>query len=647
MSNLAQQFISQSYQSVINVGTGSGASINTTLQPLTDGYGTVTPLSVSTTGVAINGTVYVTGSIIPAGSGSYDIGTPTNPFRHAYFSSQSIYLDGHQILSLDNVNNTTLAAPSGSNDLKFVNNITFDSSTDADVGAVINYIGRGINNQTQFNYSGSYNFHNTNGNLTFLNTLGAGDTTSSGSITIDTKNGGNIALHSENIIDIAAVYGDGNVNLNLRDSINSPYSVKKEINLDEFGILLDSNDGTSIRLHNNSGSIILDAQQYVSGSLTGLKGGISMGAANIELTENDGGANAQGVIKLFGPSPGTNLQKNAQGSGSQYPTFNALIDSGSYPADIYAGFQVYDPNSFYTAIAVVGNTYTTQYPGQLVGYIAGGAQYSGSDASMILPASNPIIDVIKPMSLRQGADITGSVNVSGSLTVNGGAVGAPFPYVGTAQITGALLVTGSFNAVVAAPSADAESVWFNYGGFTGNTSVVYPTAFVGLQNYAGSDLNHAFVATYANSDYNYFSGLKVGESEFGYYLGDGNYDYDYSNISLVDDGDQTTTATIKADNINIIGTTVISGSLTVTGGINYASGSNTTVGKAVLNGGNPSTASISNSLVTTASLIFLTKQTLTNAHSAAVSSVGSGTFTITSTGNGDTDIVAYQIINPA
>ena len=80
----------------------------------------------------------------------------------------------------------------------------------------------------------------------------------------------------------------------------------------------------------------------------------------------------------------------------------------------------------------------------------------------------------------------------------------------------------------------------------------------------------------------------------------------------------------------------------------YISGSNTTVGTAVLDGGSPGTATVSNSLVTANSLIFLTKQTNNhpNAGPVVVSSKGTGTFTITSNHNNDTDVVAYQIINP-
>ncbi len=42
------------------------------------------------------------------------------------------------------------------------------------------------------------------------------------------------------------------------------------------------------------------------------------------------------------------------------------------------------------------------------------------------------------------SQVTGSLNVSSTLTVNGSAVGAAFPFTGDAQITGSLTVSGSF-----------------------------------------------------------------------------------------------------------------------------------------------------------------------------------------------------------
>jgi hypothetical protein len=77
------------------------------------------------------------------------------------------------------------------------------------------------------------------------------------------------------------------------------------------------------------------------------------------------------------------------------------------------------------------------------------------------------------------------------------------------------------------------------------------------------------------------------------------------------------------------------------------SGSNKQTGTFVLNGGNPGTATISNSNVTANSLIFLTKQSNANSGNGTVSvtSKGSGTFSVTSDHNGDADEVAFMIIN--
>ena len=40
----------------------------------------------------------ISGSVIPAVNGSYDLGSPTNEFRHLYLSSASLYIDGTKVL---------------------------------------------------------------------------------------------------------------------------------------------------------------------------------------------------------------------------------------------------------------------------------------------------------------------------------------------------------------------------------------------------------------------------------------------------------------------------------------------------------------------------------------------------------------------
>ena len=89
------------------------------------------------------------------------------------------------------------------------------------------------------------------------------------------------------------------------------------------------------------------------------------------------------------------------------------------------------------------------------------------------------------------------------------------------------------------------------------------------------------------------------------------------------------------------------GSLTGLGNLKLESGSNKMVGTAVLNGANPGTVTVSNTLVTAASIILLTKQTAVHPQgNVSISAKSTNSFTILSNHNGDTDTVAYVIINP-
>jgi len=77
-----------------------------------------------------------------------------------------------------------------------------------------------------------------------------------------------------------------------------------------------------------------------------------------------------------------------------------------------------------------------------------------------------------------------------------------------------------------------------------------------------------------------------------------------------------------------------------------SSGSNKPTGTATLNAGNPASVVVTNSLVTTSSIIFLTKQTNNHSANGNMAIVKSnGSFTITSNHNGDTDVVGYMIVN--
>ena len=161
MSNLGNQYISASYQSVLNVGTGSGDYITSNLKPITDGFGSQTPLRLSTTKMAVSGNLQITGSIesslIPATSGTLDLGSPTKPWRHLYVSSGSVYLDDHQILSLDpnNAADTTIAAPP-SGTVNLINDVVFVSQEGLGYQGAAGFtiVGGGTQFESQTRFSG-------------------------------------------------------------------------------------------------------------------------------------------------------------------------------------------------------------------------------------------------------------------------------------------------------------------------------------------------------------------------------------------------------------------------------------------------------------------------------------------------------------
>lgn len=77
-----------------------------------------------------------------------------------------------------------------------------------------------------------------------------------------------------------------------------------------------------------------------------------------------------------------------------------------------------------------------------------------------------------------------------------------------------------------------------------------------------------------------------------------------------------------------------------------SSGSNKPSGTATLNGSNPASVTVTNSLVTTGSIIILTKQTNNhNSQGNLAITKSAGSFIIYSDHNGDTDSIGYLIIN--
>ena len=234
-----------------------------------------------------------------------------------------------------------------------------------------------------------------------------------------------------------------------------------------------------------------------------------------------------------------------------------------------------------------------------------------------------------------------------------------------------LLATGSQEGTSAANFSDNTIL--------GKTNTIFSN-LTGAGNYR--DLNGCIIAgqNLIVSASNSFALTEGGSAHFGRYnANDGIRNKTGENVFSVGTGTSSARKTgflidsgsnsYFEGTLNVSGSTTMTGSLILsssnavelfvigdsqfTGSVKVAStfqlqlptGSNQQAGTAVLDGGNPGTVTVSNSLVTANSIIMVSKQTLTNAHMVAVSSKGAGTFTITSNGNGDADTVGWFIIN--
>ena len=227
MSDLSNQYISSSYKGVLNIGPGStAANLSTTLQPVTDGNNQSSALSVATDKLAINGTLYITGAIIPQGSGSYDLGTAANPWRHVYASSGSIYLDGNQVLSLaQSGSNLHLVSPPDGQ-IQMGTNV-FLSATQQDLNPGMTFMGTGPETGSAINFAGSKGYISAEHDMYLTSQYGDTNISSIANVTITGVDSGSINFNaalgninsqtSDGVIS-SRVFGTGSIVLNASGS---------------------------------------------------------------------------------------------------------------------------------------------------------------------------------------------------------------------------------------------------------------------------------------------------------------------------------------------------------------------------------------------------------------------------------------------
>lgn len=480
MSNLAQQYISQSYQSVINVGTGSGASISSTLQPLTDGYGTISPLSVSSTAVGINGNVYITGSIIPQGSGSFDLGTPTNPFRHAYFSSQSVYLDGHQILSLtpDGTSNLVLQAPTGSSILIGQNISVTNPEITIRPGLILS--GSGLENNSSIQFQQGDGYVTNVGNDLIISAVDDGGTPSTASVIIggifsNTSNvlvqspSGSVDLRTDNGVITVGVLGSGTYNVAVASGSSQQNYKNLFINAtDVFSLTSPSNLYVS-----SSANLVLDGNAVVVGTST---------------------------LDVVGDYPNIYLEANTNGSGSAFAGVTTYVDATTDPTNVYSAFQLYDPiNNNTFGMAISSYNFTGGVPAGT--FYGPGTGTRGDDTVFQVVYGDPKLTFYRNTVISGSLNVSGSAGIVGSLQITGSGgnglsiSGSGLYSEGDILTSGSVIATNSissFNNIIRTENYDGISPKLNIG--------------LGAQNYPGigvtvnSDINFGNIYGYISID---------------------------------------------------------------------------------------------------------------------------------------------------
>lgn len=401
---------------------------------------------------------------------------------------------------------------------------------------------------------------------------------------------------------------------------------------------------------------------------------------------------------------------NNAGDGG-YPGFRAVVNSATNPGNIYSYHAIDDVNNSDNNFGFSLNTYTSFGDGLVGTIYGGGINNTnGTTDTMYFTGSKVYIEKDTQItgSLRVNGNIyatnltgsaapgtaylyatqsfTGNNTFSGPLTASalkmsgGGKISFPTLTYGTSsyipQITGdgfqlyqsqgqpyafnINLQAGQYNGI--SGSQFLFGLVTNGNGqttFGGSTylglisgslsqSVNPGTEIKGGDQLANSAGGLEIVYNYAYAGFNqkvYMDkGLYVSQSQGG-------------GKAITTNGDIIISGSLNVRNnitsptyLSLNGNTVISGSLNVAPNnqLKLPSGSsNQQTGLATLNGSTPASVVVSNTNVTANSIIILTKQTNATPAAVSISSKGSGTFTIASTGVADTDIVAFMIINPS
>jgi hypothetical protein len=331
---------------------------------------------------------------------------------------------------------------------------------------------------------------------------------------------------------------------------------------------------------------------------------ISQSFISVLHTGNDNTLSAQFTDIQDGLGNSSGVSLNRSGSLSMSGSLTASLQQGYVWVGNSSGKTTTVPTSSFGG----GGSATWPVSGTPAGIVSGSSQLTASyDLRYTLSGS---VQPLPSGVVSGSSQLTSSYDLRYALSGSGGGTipTGSFATTGSNQFTGNQTITGSSRQVGLSIEESGTSGAGNFSRF-----------FIGTRDNGNGNL------IISSSAIDRYIELAAGSGWMEVYANQTNFN---NNVALRSRADIRNT--FVNENYQIY----------------YPTGSNQQAGTATLNGANPGTVTVSNSLVTANSIIMVSKQTLTHSNGyVAVSAKSAGSFTITSNHNGDSDVVGWFIIN--
>ena len=313
--------------------------------------------------------------------------------------------------------------------------LRYSSVSGADVQVIVNGIVTGVNTDPTLGYAaGDIIYLSSSGQFTKVQPQAPNQIVTLGQVLRAQQNNGSIYVSINNGWELNELHNVQITTSSLATNQllayeSASYGLWKNKSFSQLGLATTGSNtfnGTEII----SGGLLISASG--TDAITINNGNIAAGGATVSANIFQGN-----YVNLYNPNAGIGLSLNAAGSGSQYPQVNTNVDSTYWPNDIFGGFQIQDPSlGYFTFGAVAANSYTPEYPGQVVGWIGGGANNAnGSNTAIIMRTGSANLEIYKPIVANF------NLNVIGSLTSS---LQEGYTWVGNGSNVSTLVATSSF-----------------------------------------------------------------------------------------------------------------------------------------------------------------------------------------------------------